>query len=46
MNFEKEKITTTVTGALTAAILISGNGVAVAAQELNGQRESMHRQSD
>ena len=36
MNLKKKKITTTVIGSLTAAILISGNGVAVAAQELNG----------
>ena len=33
---KKKKLLQLLSGALTAAILISGNGVAVAAQELNG----------
>ena len=33
---KKKKLLQLLSGVLTAAILISGNGVAVAAQELNG----------
>ena len=36
MNFEKEKITTTVIGSPDSGDPDLGNGVAVAAQELNG----------
>ena len=37
---KKKKLLQLLSGALTAAILISGNGVAVAAQELNGTKQS------
>ena len=37
---KKKRLLQLLSGVLTAAILISGNGMAVAAQELNGTKQS------